>query len=144
MLHRMRTQAKGFTLLELLIVVAIIGVLAAIAIPNFVSASTKSKYGRTLADTKTIVSQVMLYQNDNNAYPANWAALQGGNYMSTTSDPFAAANTPYLGTITAAPVNAFTTGKDANGAWAAPAAAIWKVSKAPRSPFKSSPRLKSK
>ena len=95
MLHRMRTQAKGFTLLELLIVVAIIGVLAAIAIPNFVSASTKSRYGRALADTKLIVSQSTLYVNDNPGLVPNLAAIQAGAYMSTASDPFVAAGTNY-------------------------------------------------
>jgi prepilin-type N-terminal cleavage/methylation domain-containing protein len=117
MRHRGRKKAEGFTLLELLIVVAIIGVLAAIAIPNLVSASAKSKYGRALADTKQIVSQVQLFQNDNNAYPADIAALQGGQYMSTTSDPWAAAGVQYGGTVSAAPANAFTIGVDGDGAW---------------------------
>ena len=123
MLHRMRTQAKGFTLLELLIVVAIIGVLAAIAIPNFVSASTKAKYGRAIADTKVIVSQATLYNSDTNGYPANIAALVTANYISTTSDPFAAPGTQYQEAVGAAPVHAWSIG--ANGAtvaWAGAAA----------------------
>jgi prepilin-type N-terminal cleavage/methylation domain-containing protein len=118
MRHRGRKKAEGFTLLELLIVVAIIGVLAAVAIPNLVNASVKSKYSRALADTKQIVSQAQLYQNDNNAYPAQWSDLQGGKYMASTSDPFAAAaGTQYGGTITAAPLSAFTTGVNKDGAW---------------------------
>ena len=113
MLHRMRTQAKGFTLLELLIVVAIIGVLAAIAIPNFVSASTKSRYGRALADTKVIVAQSTLFANDNPGTVPTLAAIQGGVYMSTATDPFLAAGTVYQYAAAAGtPIAAWSAGAD--------------------------------
>ena len=94
MLHRLRRQAKGFTLIELLIVVAIIGVLAAIAIPNLVSAQKRAKISRSLADTRQIVSQSELYNNDKNAYPADLAKLVTDKYISQTVDPFSTAATP--------------------------------------------------
>lgn len=61
---------RSFTLLELLIVVAIISILAAIAIPNFMEAQTRAKVARVKAEMRNLETAVMLYHCDWNAYPA--------------------------------------------------------------------------
>jgi len=53
---KMHKMNKGFTLIELMIVVAIIGILAAIAIPQFANLVAKSQEGRTKANLGTIRS----------------------------------------------------------------------------------------
>ncbi len=59
----------AFTLIELLIVVAIIGILAAIAVPNFLNAQTRAKISRVKADQKSVATAVEQYRLDNNSYP---------------------------------------------------------------------------
>jgi prepilin-type N-terminal cleavage/methylation domain-containing protein len=59
----------GFTLLELLIVVAIIAILAAIAIPNFLEAQTRAKAARTRSELKTIAVALESYAVDHGRYP---------------------------------------------------------------------------
>jgi type II secretion system protein G len=58
----------AFTLIELLIVVAIIGILAAIAVPNFLNAQMRAKIARCYADLKALHSGMEMYRLDNNTY----------------------------------------------------------------------------
>ena len=60
---------RAFTLIELLIVVAIIAILAAIAVPNFLEAQVRAKVSRVRADMRTVVTAVETYRVDHNAYP---------------------------------------------------------------------------
>ncbi|MCX7020068.1 MAG: prepilin-type N-terminal cleavage/methylation domain-containing protein [bacterium] len=60
---------RAFTLIELLIVVAIIAILAAIAVPNFLEAQTRAKVSRTRADVRSLVTALESYMSDNNRYP---------------------------------------------------------------------------
>ena len=72
----------AFTLIELLIVVAIIAILAAIAVPNFLEAQTRAKVSRAKNDLRTVKTAVEAYRVDNNKAPdvntAEGYALPGG------------------------------------------------------------------
>jgi general secretion pathway protein G len=60
---------KGFTMIELMIVVIIIGVLAAIAIPVYSNAAQESKISRAKGDLRTLESAIVIYHAENNKYP---------------------------------------------------------------------------
>ncbi len=64
-----RPDEKGMTLIELLIVVAIIGILAAISVPNLIAGQQRARYSRAAADTQTIMTQAMVVTSDYNLTP---------------------------------------------------------------------------
>lgn len=83
-----RLTKKGFTLIELMIVVAIIGILAAIAVPKFADMVTKSKEASIKGALGAIRSAVSIYYGDmEGEYPANlFLGLTGAEkYMSAQS-----------------------------------------------------------
>lgn len=65
-----RLARRAFTLIELLIVVAIISVLASIAVPNFLEAQTRAKVAAAHSDLRVMALAIEMYQVDNNTYPS--------------------------------------------------------------------------
>ena len=94
------TKQKGFTLIELMVVVAVIGVLSAIAIPqyqNYVARAQVAEGFSLVASGKMAVAE---YYNENGSYPADNAAARLG-----------AANTiigKYVGSVTVGNAGALT------------------------------------
>ena len=79
MLSKLRKNRKGFTLIELMIVVAIIGILAAIAIPNFLRFQAKSKQSEAKTNLGGIFTAETSYFAENNGYQdlgvISWAPI---------------------------------------------------------------------
>lgn len=77
----MMKAKSGFTLVEILIVVVILGILAAIVIPQFTEASSEAKLSSLCTDLQTMRSQIELYKvqhNDNPPSLANFVAQMTG------------------------------------------------------------------
>ncbi|RLG23821.1 dolichyl-phosphate-mannose--protein mannosyltransferase [Methanosarcinales archaeon] len=68
-------KEKGFTLIELMIVVAIIGILAAIAIPNFLRYQAKSKQSEAKTNLGGIYTSQVTYFSENDTYASALGSL---------------------------------------------------------------------
>ena len=71
----LRNRQNAFTLVELLIVIIIIAVLAAIAIPKFSNSTTRSKESALRSNLKLVRNAVDLFRADTGLFPNNLAAL---------------------------------------------------------------------
>jgi general secretion pathway protein G len=70
------SSARGFTLIEVMIVVVILGILAAVVIPKILDRPDQARVTAAKADIAVIMQQLKLYRLDNAAYPATDQGLQ--------------------------------------------------------------------
>lgn len=82
------TSQRGFSLLELLIVVAMVTTICAIAIPSLMSAVNQAKIARAVADIETIEADVSVYQAMNGQLPDSLAQAGDGNLMDPWGHPY--------------------------------------------------------
>ena len=79
MLQKLNKNRGGFTLVEIMIVVAIIALLAAIAVPNFLRARKRSQATRVLEDLRMIdaaIDQYAIETNKTSGATTNWTDIQ--------------------------------------------------------------------
>ena len=107
----------GFTLIELMIVVAIIGILAAIAIPKFAELIRKSNEGASKGNLGAIRSALSIYYGDmEGLYPTNLSSLtSSGKYLSILPK---AKSPNYHADSLSVSQNSGTTGINDAGGWA--------------------------
>ena len=98
MLRKNNTKQGGFTLVEIMIVVAIIAMLAAIAVPNFLRSRKRSQATQVLQDLRVIDSAIDQYAIENyksGGAGVGWADVQ--NYLKTGTRLYASGGKDILG-----------------------------------------------
>jgi len=97
MLQKLRSNKEGFTLIELMIVIAIIGILAAIAIPNFIAYRNKAYCSQAESDAQNALAALSSYfsEPDRTGLPGagdlatyeNFTSNNGSSNIAISGDP---------------------------------------------------------
>jgi general secretion pathway protein G len=82
------TGSMGFTLLELLTVIGIVSILGTIVYPLYTEYIEKARIVRAIAEIKIISIEIDLYQQENNAYPNDLAAVNYATLLDPWRSPY--------------------------------------------------------
>ncbi len=80
MMRKARKNQKGFTLVELMVVVVIIGILTAVAIPQFTRVTDSAEQAGVAANLRTIEGAIMMYRADEGVYPSMYTDSTASYY----------------------------------------------------------------
>ncbi len=93
--RRRKLNGRGFTLIELMVVLVIIGVLAALIVPNVLNRADDARVSAARTDVNNLMQALRLYRLDNLRYPSTEQGLQA-LVQRPTQEPAAANWRPYL------------------------------------------------
>ena len=82
-----KLHSRGFTIVELLVVIVVIGILAAITVVAYNGIQERANFSRLQADLKSLNKALLLYHADNGVYPVTGSATWRG-YTSAVNDAF--------------------------------------------------------
>lgn len=112
-------NSRGFTLIEVLIVCAVLAVLAAIVVPSFPLFQNKARNARAMSELRTLEKSIMAYFADRGTFPADLNAVGYGDLRDPWGNLYQY-GPPGTRTIVANPLNSdfdlWSTGRD--GTWA--------------------------
>ena len=83
-----RKETMGFTLIELMIVIAIIGTLSSIAVPIFSQYTERTKISMAKAEIRTIEKEILSFFIVNNRYPEDLSEIGLGNVIDPYGNPY--------------------------------------------------------